>query len=214
MLRTRLTELLGIAHPIVSAPMAFHSGGTLAGAVSAAGGLGSFGGVHPWRGPDWIHAEIAKIRAVTDRPFAVGFITAFMGFSEELFAATLDEHPRVIALSFGDPGPWAARAKDAGALVMCQVQSYTDAATAVAAGADVLVAQGNEAGGHTGTMALLPFVSGLVDRHRSCRCWPPAAFAKGAAWPPCSPPAPTGRGWARRFWPRRRRWRYTTCTRS
>jgi nitronate monooxygenase len=165
MLRTRFTEMFGLEYPVMSAPMALHSGGTLAAAVSAAGGLGSFGGVHPAKGPDWIHAEIAAIRATTDRPFAVGFITPFLTFAGPLYEATLAERPPVVALSFADPQPWLGQAKDAGATVMCQVQNYEDAETAVAAGTDVLVAQGTEAGGHTGTMGLLPFLAEIVDRY-------------------------------------------------
>ena len=68
MLRTRFTEMFGLGYPVMSAPMALHSGGTLAGAVSAAGGLGSFGGVNP-HGPDWITEQAAAVRATTDRPF-------------------------------------------------------------------------------------------------------------------------------------------------
>ncbi|MFC5203574.1 MULTISPECIES: NAD(P)H-dependent flavin oxidoreductase [Streptomyces] len=165
MLHTRFTEMFGITHPVMSAPMGLHSGGTLAAAVSAAGGLGSFGGTHPWKGPEWIRAEIATIRATTDRPFGVGYITPFLPFTEAHFEAALEERTDVIALSFADPQPWVARAKDAGARVMCQVQKYDDADMAVAAGADVLVAQGTEAGGHTGTMGLLPFLAGLVRRY-------------------------------------------------
>lgn len=165
MLRTRFTEMFGLDHPVMSAPMALHSGGTLAAAVSAAGGLGSFGGVHPARGPDWIQAEIAAIRAATDRPFAVGFITAFVPFFGPLFEATLAGAPPVVALSFGDPKPWIDQARAAGARVMCQVQNYEDAALAVDAGAEILVAQGTEAGGHTGTMSLLPFLAGVVARY-------------------------------------------------
>ncbi|MFJ2398070.1 MULTISPECIES: NAD(P)H-dependent flavin oxidoreductase [unclassified Streptomyces] len=165
MLHTRFTEMFGIAYPVMSAPMGLHSGGTLAGAVSAAGGIGSFGGTHPWKGPDWIRAEIATIRATTDGPFGVGFITPFLPFTEAHFDAALEERTDVIALSFADPRPWVARAKDAGARVMCQVQNHDDAAMAVAAGADVLVAQGTEAGGHTGMMGLLPFLAGIVRRY-------------------------------------------------
>ncbi|MFF3467629.1 NAD(P)H-dependent flavin oxidoreductase [Streptomyces sp. NPDC002619] len=165
MLLTRFTEMFGITYPVMAAPMSLHSGGTLAAAVSAAGGLGSFGGTHPSKGPDWIRAEIATIRATTDRPFGVGFITPFLPFTEPHFDAALEERPEIIALSFANPQPWLARAKDAGARVMCQVQNYGDAESAVAAGADVLVAQGTEAGGHTGTMGLLPFLAGIVRRY-------------------------------------------------
>lgn len=165
MLRTRFTEMFGLTYPVMSAPMALHSGGTLAAAVSSAGGLGSFGGVHPTKGPDWIKAEIAGIRASTDRAFGVGFITDFLAFTGPLFEAALAERPAVIALSFGDPRPWLGRAKSAGIRVMCQVQNYEHAALAIEGGADVLVAQGTEAGGHTGTMSLLPFLAGIVTRY-------------------------------------------------
>jgi nitronate monooxygenase len=158
-------EMFGLTYPVMSAPMAMHSGGTLGAAVSAAGGLGSFGGVHSKKGPEWIHTEIAAIRAKTARPFAVGFITPFLPFASPLFEATLAERPPAVALSFGDPRPWIGRCKAAGARVICQVQNYEDAALAVAGGADVLVAQGTEAGGHTGTMSLLPFLAGVVTRH-------------------------------------------------
>ncbi|MFF7127986.1 nitronate monooxygenase [Streptomyces sp. NPDC008240] len=88
MLHTRFTEMFGISYPVMAAPMALHSGGTLAAAVSAAGGLGCFGGTHPWKGPDWIRTEIATIRATTHLPFGVGFITPFLPFTEPQFEAT------------------------------------------------------------------------------------------------------------------------------
>jgi len=157
--------MFGLSYPVMSAPMALHRGGTLAAAVSAGGGLGSFGGMHPAKGPDWIRDEIAAIRARTDRPFAVGFITPFLPFAGPLFDAALGERPAVVALSFADPRPWLDQAKVADARVMCQVQNYDDAELAVAAGTDILVAQGTEAGGHTGTMSLLPFLAGLVARY-------------------------------------------------
>ncbi len=165
MLRTRFMEMFGLTYPVMSAPMALHSGGTIAAAVSAAGGLGSFGGIHPAKGPDWIRDEIAIIRARTDRPFAVGFITPFLTFAAPLFEAVVGERPAAVALSFADPRPWIDQAKASGARVICQVQNYDDAELAVVAGADVLVAQGTEAGGHTGTMSLLPFLAGVVDRY-------------------------------------------------
>jgi len=162
MLRTRVSERFGLQYPVMSAPMALHSGGRLAAAVSNAGGLGAFGGINP-AGPDWVREQIAHVRSQTDRPFAVGFITAFIPMFEANFQAALDERAPVIALSFGDPQPWLTRAKEAGAVVMCQAQTVEDAQRAAAAGADIVVAQGNEAGGHTGTMNLLPLLSRVID---------------------------------------------------
>jgi len=162
--RTRFTDLFGLDHPIMSAPMVMHSGGRLAAAVSEAGGLGAFGGIHPGREPDWLREEVATARS-GGGPFAVGFITPFLPMSEPFLEATIDERPAAICFSFADPGPWATRAKDAGIRVICQVQDHEGVAMAVDAGADVLVAQGTEAGGHTGTMSLLPFLASVVDRH-------------------------------------------------
>lgn len=164
-IHTRFTELFGLEHPVMSAPMAMHSGGRLAGAVSAAGGLGSFGGMHRAREPEWLRDEIALARKATDRPFVVGFITPFLPMAEPFLAATLEERPAAVCFSFADPGPWASRAHDAGVLVICQVQDHEGAAMAVDAGTDVLVAQGTEAGGHTGSMSLLPFLASIVERH-------------------------------------------------
>lgn len=165
MIRTRFTDLFGLQHPIMSAPMAMHSGGTLAAAVSAAGGMGSFGGIHAVEPPEWVGAQAAIVRARTDGPFAIGFITPFLNFFEGHFQAALDASPDAIALSFSDPGDWARRAKAAGCRLICQAQTFGDADLAVAAGADVLVAQGTEAGGHTGTMTTLPLLAGIAERH-------------------------------------------------
>src|SRR5262245_55288556 len=138
MLRTRLTERFGIEHPIMSAPMAHHSGGRLAAAVSKAGALGSFGGIHRTHGPGWVHEQIALVRTATPRPFAVGFISAFLPGFVGHFAAALDEKAPIVALSFGAFDPWLAQAKAAGAVVMCQVQTLASAQAAVAGGADIL----------------------------------------------------------------------------
>jgi nitronate monooxygenase len=164
MIRTRFTEMFGLEHPLMSAPMARHSGGTLAAAVSAGGALGSFGGIST-EGPDWVRAQVALVRDRTDRPFAVGFITAFLAGMGELFDVALEARPDAIALSFGDPGDWGGRVKDAGCRLICQVQTFADVDLALAADADVLAAQGTEAGGHTGAMTLLPLLCGIAEQH-------------------------------------------------
>jgi nitronate monooxygenase len=164
-IRTRFTELFGLEHPVMSAPMAMHSGGTLAAAVSGAGGMGSFGGIHETEDRDWVRAQAALVRDQTARPFAIGFITPFLPFAAGHFQAALDARPDAIALSFADPGEWGHRVKEAGIRLICQVQTFDDAALAVASGADVLVAQGGEAGGHTGTMSLLPLLAGIAERY-------------------------------------------------
>lgn len=164
MLSTRFTDRFGLRHPIMSAPMALHSGGGIAAAVSGAGGLGTFGGITT-AGPDWVTEQAELVRARTDAAFGIGFITAFLDFAEPLFEAALATQPHVIVLSFGDPGPWIGRARSAGSRVICQVQSSADADRAVEQGADALIVQGNEAGGHTGHMALLPLLSTVTRGH-------------------------------------------------
>jgi nitronate monooxygenase len=127
--------------------------------------VGSFGGIHRTEPPDWVTTQAELVRERTDRPFAIGFITPFLDFTEPYFQAALDARPAAIALSFSDPGDAARRARDAGCRVICQVQSFAGAELAVDAGADVLVAQGTEAGGHTGTMSLLPLLAGIAETH-------------------------------------------------
>ena len=164
MLRTRFTELLGLDYPVMSAPMSNHSGGRLAAAVSLAGGLGTFGGTNDF-GPEWLRQQIAYVRGQTERPFGVGFITQLIQYDTTNIEIALEERAPVFIFSFADPSPWLGRARDAGAVAICQAQSLELARQAVDAGADALLAQGNEAGGHTGEMNLLPLLVELVERY-------------------------------------------------
>jgi len=161
MLKTRITELFGIRYPIISAPMGGHSGGRLAAAVSQAGALGTFGAVPA--DPDWVGEQIRYVRSQTDKPFGVGFITPFLPNFPKNFEVALEEKVPVILLSFSDPAEQVARAKQAGLRTICQVQRVEDAREALAAGTDVLVVQGNEAGGHTGLISTLTFLSLIFD---------------------------------------------------
>ena len=164
MLRTRFTDLLGLPLPVMNAPMSNHSGGTLAAAVSQAGGLGTFGASNGL-GSDWLREQIAYVRGVTDRPFGVGFITQLIEPDPENFEIVLDEGVSAVIFSFTDPQPWLGRARDAGAITICQVQSLDLARMAADGGADVLMVQGNEAGGHTGGMNLLPLLVSVVEQY-------------------------------------------------
>jgi nitronate monooxygenase len=106
---------------------------------------------------------VAAIRRHTDQPFGVGFITHFLTFTEELFDAALEAGPPVVVLSFAPTGPWIGRAHDAGARVICQVQTMDLVRDALEEGTDALLVQGHEAGGHTGTMGLLPFLASALE---------------------------------------------------
>ncbi|HUG13483.1 MAG TPA: nitronate monooxygenase [Thermomicrobiales bacterium] len=161
MLRTRLCDLLGIEHPIISAPMAGSAGADLAAAVSAAGGLGMLGG--NTAGPEWLLEQIELVRQRTDRPFGVGFITSAPD-TDALMDVALEHRVPVIGHSFADPSAHIRAAREAGLLTMVQVQSVAQARAAAGAGADVIAAQGIEAGGHTGLVsATLPLVPAVID---------------------------------------------------
>lgn len=163
MLRTRLCDLLAIEHPILNAPMGGTAGATLAAAVSEAGGFGMIGGTSRG-GPDWLRAQIRAARERTSRPFGVGFISSFSGI-DDLVQVALDEHVSAMNHSFADPAPYVAAAHAAGVKLFAQVQTVAQAAAAAAAGVDLIIAQGTEAGGHTGlsgTLALVPAVLEVV----------------------------------------------------
>jgi nitronate monooxygenase len=138
--------------------MANHTSANLAAAVSEAGGLGGLG-TNSAGGATWMREQITAIRQRTDRPFMVGFITAFMAGVQDSFEVCLQERVPLVLFSFGDPRPYAAKAKSAGIDVACQVQTLEGARWALEAGASFIVAQGNEAGGHSGLLNTLPCLS-------------------------------------------------------
>ncbi len=161
-LSTRLTERFGLTHPIVSAPMAFAGGGRLAAAVTHAGGLGLIGG--GYGDGDWLEREFA---AAGNARIGCGFITWSAMKKPELVDQALSHEPAALMLSFGDPAPFAGKAREAGVPVICQVQTLAHARDAIRAGAAVIVAQGSEAGGHgarRGTVTLVPEVADLLAR--------------------------------------------------
>lgn len=157
-LATRLTERLGIAHPILSAPMALAGGGALAAAVTRAGGLGLIGGGYGDAG--WIEQQFA---AAGNTQVGCGFITWSMAKKPELLTQALAHRPAALMLSFGDPRPFAAEIAAAGVPLICQCQSLAHVREAIEAGAKIVVAQGSEAGGHGASRATLPFVPEAAD---------------------------------------------------
>jgi nitronate monooxygenase len=157
---TPLTELLAIRHPILLAPMDVVAGARLAVAVSAAGGFGILGGGYGDRA--WLEQETAKLKK-SAAPFGIGFITWSLAKRPELLDIALNARPRAIMLSFGDPQTFAPRVKAAGALLICQVQSEDMAWQALDAGADILIAQGAEAGGHGASRTTIDIVLAIVD---------------------------------------------------
>jgi nitronate monooxygenase len=159
---TRLTERFGIQHPIISGPMAFLSGGALAAAVSRAGGLGLVGGGYAGTvgGEPDLDAELALAKS---GKFGVGFITWALARTPKTLSQALRHSPSYVFLSFGDPRPFAAEIREAGATLICQVQFLSQIDMALEAGATAIVVQGTEAGGHGGTRSTLPFVPEAAD---------------------------------------------------
>jgi nitronate monooxygenase len=158
----RLTDALGIRNPIISAPMAFVAGGALAAAVSRAGGLGLIGG--GYGDPEWVDEQFA---AAGDERVGIGFITWSAAQNPAVMAAALQHEPTAVMLSFGDPMTFAADVRAAGALLICQCQSLDHVRAALDAKADIVVAQGSEAGGHganRGTFTLVPEVADFLAR--------------------------------------------------
>ena len=157
---TSLTARLGIQHPILSAPMDVIAGARLTAAVSAAGGFGILGG--GYGDEAWLRQEVAKLADVQNA-FGIGFITWSLAKQPALLDIALQARPRAIMLSFGDPAPFAPRIKSSGALLICQVQTEDMARQALEAGADILIAQGTEAGGHGASRTTLDIVPAIVD---------------------------------------------------
>ncbi len=161
MIDTWLTRELGLEVPIVGAPMGGRAGGALAGEVSRAGGLGMLGAAR-YTTPDWIAAEAAVARDRGGR-VGVGLMTWSLDADDTLLEAAIAERPTLISLSFGDPAPYVARVHAAGIPVASQVNTLDDLRVVEAAGVDVIVAQGGEAGGHTGRIGTLPLLQELLD---------------------------------------------------
>jgi len=154
---TRLTQRLGVAHPILLAPMDLVADGRLAAAVSQAGGLGIIGG--GYGDEAWL---VREMDAAGEARVGVGFITWSLARQPRLLDLVLERRPPAVMLSFGDIRPHAHKIKHADALLICQVQTLAQAKDAAENGADILVAQGAEAGGHgmsRGTVALVPAVA-------------------------------------------------------
>jgi nitronate monooxygenase len=157
-IRNRLTQTLGIEHPILLAPMDAVAGGRLAAAVSHAGGLGLIGG--GYGDGDWIEREWGR---AGNARVGCGFITWSLAKRPEALDRVLARAPAAVMLSFGDPRPFAAAVRAAGAKLICQVQTLAQAREAAAAGADVIVAQGTEAGGHGQSEPLFTLLPQVVD---------------------------------------------------
>lgn len=157
---TALTRSLAIKHPVLLGPMDLVADARLAAAVSEAGGLGILGGGYGER--QWLARELDSLAHRKVR-FGVGFITWSLARQPALLDLALERRPAAVMLSFGDPAPFIPAIKRAGVLAICQVQSLALAQAALEAGADILVAQGTEGGGHGAARSLSTLVPEIAD---------------------------------------------------
>src|SRR6185436_13548246 len=158
-IETTLTRLLCIEHPILLAPMGSAAGGKLAAAVTNAGGLGMVGSGQA--DADTIRKELAE---AGNTRVGIGFILWALDNNSAALDVALDARPAAVMLSFGDPTPYTGRIRSAGCKIICQVQTLAQAKEAAAAGADVIIAQGRDAGGHSGmTRGTIGLVPAVVD---------------------------------------------------
>lgn len=162
MLRTPLCDLLGIEHPVFQGAMAHLATGELAAAVSATGALGIIGsGNAP---ADWVKRQIDLVRVTTDRPFGVNVMLA-SPYAAEVVDLVVSERVPIVTTGAGNPGHYMEKLKAAGCRVIPVVGAVALAKRLVHAGADAIVAEGMESGGHVGeatTMALVPQVVDAV----------------------------------------------------
>ena len=165
MIRSSFSDLFGLEQPIMNAPMGNAAGGVLAAAVANAGALGMIGGSGSAPGmtsAERIRREVEQCRSMTSRPFGVGFISTRPNVAE-LQAVALDQGAPIVMHSFIVPADLVAEARRRGARVICQVQTVAMAREALEAGADVLIAQGYDGGGHVGSIGTLSIVPAIVD---------------------------------------------------
>ena len=159
-LKTRLTTLLGIEHPIIQGGMAWTATAELAGAVSNAGGLGIIGAGH--MPTDLLREQIRQAKQITSNPFGVNLML-LTPHIDELVQMVLDEHVPVVTTGAGNPGKYMASLMDAGIKVIPIVPSVALAKRMESIGADAVIGEGMEAGGHIGELTTMVLTPQLVD---------------------------------------------------
>lgn len=157
-----LTDLLGMRIPILNAPMTPQAGGALARAVGEAGAFGMLG-FDEDESEDAIAAQVEIVKREPRVPFGIGLVAWVLERRPKLLDIAIAAQPKFVSISFGDPAPYVRRLHDAGILAGSQVQNRKWAQIAIDAGVDILVAQGTEAGGHTGAVGTLPLLQIVLE---------------------------------------------------
>ena len=159
-LRTRLTELLGIEHPIIQGGMAWTATAELAAAVSNAGGIGIIGAGH--MPTDTLRNEIRRAKELTDRPFGVNLML-LTPHIDEIVDMVIEERVHAVTTGAGNPSKYMAGLKGAGIKVLTVVPSVALAKRMESIGADAVIGEGMEAGGHIGDLTTMVLTPQLVD---------------------------------------------------
>ena len=160
---TEVTKLLGIQYPVIQGGMAWVAEYHLAAAVSAAGGLGLIGAASA--PADWVRQQVREVKKLTDKPFGVN-IMLMSPYADEIAQVIVEEKVPVVTTGAGNPEKYMKMWKDAGIKVMPVVASVALAKLMERAGADMVIAEGMESGGHIGeqtTMTLVPQVADAVS---------------------------------------------------
>src|SRR6202163_946094 len=158
-LHTHTCNLLGIDVPVLQAGMSTYTTPELVAAVSNAGGLGIIGGLG--RTPDQLRNEIRQVRELTSRPFGVNHVVCQLDHAA--VQVTLAQRVPVLSLAWGRAADLTYQAHEAGSKVLHMVATPEEAGLVASDGADVIVAQGTEGGGHVGAMSTLPLVPMVID---------------------------------------------------
>ena len=159
-MKTRITELLGIEHPIIQGGMAWVAESHLAAAVSAAGGLGLISGANA--PAEVIRNYIREVKAVTDKPFGVN-VMLMSPYADEVAKVVVEEGVKVVTTGAGNPEKYMEMWKAAGIKVIPVVASVALAKRMERYGADAVVAEGTESGGHIGEATTMTLVPQVVD---------------------------------------------------
>jgi len=155
-----LCRLLGIEHPIIQGGMAWVGTAELSAAVSEAGAFGILGGGNA--PPDYVRAQVRELKRRTNKPFGVN-IPLFSPYVDDVVQICIEERVTAVATGAGNPGPIIPRLKEAGILVMPVVASVALAKRLERMGADLIVAEGMESGGHIGDLGTMPLVPQVID---------------------------------------------------
>ena len=160
MIKTPITEMLGIRYPLFQGGMAWIADGNLAAAVSNAGGLGIIAAGNAPK--EYVKGEIQKAKSLTDKPFGVN-IMLMSPYADEIADLVVEEKVRVVTTGAGNPSKYMKAWKDAGITVIPVVASVAMAKLMKRVGADALIAEGGESGGHVGELTTIVLVPQIVD---------------------------------------------------